>query len=57
MKNDYVYLTFKTDRSTSEKLKGIAHMAGITQPEVINDACKFFLKTIEEAVKSMEEEK
>ena len=51
MKNEYVYLTFKTDRNTSDKLKQIAKGIGATQPEVINDACKFFIETIDEACK------
>lgn len=56
MKNEYVYLTFKTDRNTSNILKEIAHLAKVTQPEVINDACKFFIKTFAEANKIKTEE-
>lgn len=56
MKNDYVYLTFKTDRNTSNRLKEIAHLIGVTQPEVINDACKYFLEALDEACKKKSEE-
>lgn len=57
MKNDYVYLTFKTDRDTHEFLKMMANAMGKTQPEIIDEICKDFINFIKEESKRMEEEK
>lgn len=45
--NYNVHLTFKTDKFTSEKLKVLAHYMNKTQPELINELCKSFIKNIE----------
>lgn len=52
MKTDYVYITFKTDRETSEILKLLAHYYGKTQPELIEELCKDHIKGVQ---KYMEE--
>lgn len=44
--NEKVYLTFKTDRGTSEMLKLIAHKMGKSQPELIDEICHDFIKQI-----------
>lgn len=41
-----VYLTFQTDLATSEILKRIAHEMGKTQPQLIDDICKEFIKEL-----------
>ena len=52
MKNDNeVHLSFKTDRKTSDTLKLFAHSMGKTQPELIEEICKDFIKMIETAIK------
>ena len=39
-----VYLTFKTDRATSELLKRIAIKMGMSQPELIDEICHDFIE-------------
>lgn len=51
IKDEIVYLTFKTDRETSYHLKNIAHLIGKSQPELINEICQSFVKTILEDAK------
>lgn len=48
--NEQVYLTFKTDRVTAGKLKVTAHIFGKTQPQLIEEICKDYIKTIETAI-------
>ena len=52
MKNDSVYLTFKTDRDTHEFLKHTAHILNKTQPELIEEICKNFINAIKEMANS-----
>lgn len=57
MKTKDVYLTFKTDAITAELLKIMAHAMNKTQPELINEICKDFIKAIdEEAKRRLQEE-
>lgn len=49
MNNYDVYLTFKTDKATSEILKFIAHKLGKSQPDLINEICKDFIEMLNEA--------
>lgn len=51
MKNNDVYLSFKTDRETCEMLTKIAHKLGKTQPELIEEICKDFIEDILSIVK------
>lgn len=44
MKQEQVYLTFKTDRTTSELLKRLAQGMNMTQPELINRLCEIFIE-------------
>lgn len=46
MKGNKVYLTFETDRKTSEELKWIAKSCKMTQPELINEICNDFIENI-----------
>lgn len=48
MKDDCVYLTFKTDRDTHEFLKLTAHILNKTKPELIEEICKDFINAIKE---------
>ena len=43
MKSDEIYLTFRTDRTTSELLKKLAKAMNMTQQELINHLCKSFV--------------
>lgn len=47
MIEEKVYLTFKTDKSVSEKLKLFAKACNMTQPELIDSICKDFIELIE----------
>lgn len=49
-----VYLTFQTDRLTSELLKVIAHKIGKTQPELINAICESYIENILEIIEEKE---
>lgn len=53
MIEEKVHLTFKTERSVSEKLKIFAKSLNMTQPELIDSICKDFIELIE---KTAEEE-
>ena len=44
MNNEKVYLTFPTNPQISFILKKIAHEAGKTQPELINEICENYVK-------------
>lgn len=57
MNNYDVHLTFKTDKSTSEMLKYVAHKLGKSQPALINDICKDFLNRLNYAAEKILEEK
>lgn len=46
MKSKKVYLTFPTDPETSFLLKELAHKMGKTQPDLINEICKDFVKNL-----------
>ena len=50
MRSDTVYITFKTDRETSETLKLLAHFYGKTQPELIEQLCKDHIKVVNEYI-------
>lgn len=52
---DKIYLTFPTDPETAYALKTFAHKMGMTQPQLINEICKDFIKTILEFVKDYEQ--
>lgn len=56
MKEEKVYLTFPTDRETSEFLKAFAKMAGKTQPELINEICQDFKKMVLDYIKENNEQ-
>ena len=43
MKTDEIYLSFRTDRTTSELLKKLAKSMNMTQQELINNLCKSFV--------------
>lgn len=47
MKSDKVYLTFPTDRATSEILKIIAHGYKMSQPELIEMICKQYIEDLD----------
>ena len=49
MIEEKVHLTFKTEKSISEKLKFLAKALNMTQPELIDSICKDFIETIENA--------
>lgn len=51
MKTKNVYLTFHTDKETSEKLKFIAQACKMTQPQLIESICKDFIENVEETAK------
>ena len=58
MKQEFVHLTFKTDRKTSFYLSEIAHIQEKTQPELINEICKNYVDFIlSEVMKEAEKEK
>ena len=46
-----VNITFKTNKSTSDLLKFIAHKCNMTQPELINEICEEFIERLNEAAK------
>lgn len=46
MKNGKVYLSFQTDVATSKILKKIADDMGKTQPQLIDEVCKDFIKEL-----------
>ena len=46
MKNETVYLTFPTDRLTSDLLKLAAQKFGKTQPELINEICQGYVSNL-----------
>ena len=51
MNSDKVYLTFATDKETSDLLKLLAHSFKMTQPELINTICKQAIQSIKNKVK------
>lgn len=56
MKDNYnVWLTFKTDKETSWLLTNIAHAFKKTQPELINDICKNFVKSVLDDIKETQQ--
>lgn len=57
MSNNEVYLTFKTDKETSEGLKVLAQFFKKTQPELINDICKDFVENVLEELEKKCKEK
>lgn len=46
MASNTVYLTFKTDRVTSDMLKEIARSFEMSQPELIDKICKEYIKDL-----------
>lgn len=57
MKNEYVYLTFKTDKEISKLLTMLAHAQGTTQPDLINQLCINYINEIDEIAKRALQEK
>lgn len=49
MIEEKVHLTFKTEKSVSDKLKIFAKALNMTQPELIDSICKDFIEDIEKA--------
>lgn len=49
--NDKVYLTFPTDSKTAHTLTAIAHMAGTTQPKLLDEICRNFIADLEQRAK------
>lgn len=47
------YLTFKTDKSISDKLKIIAKACNMTQPELLESICKDFIEKIDSELEKM----
>lgn len=57
MKNENIYLTFKTDKETAWLLTQIAHKFGKTQPELINKICQnYIISLLNEVDKDLAEQ-